>query len=383
MLTDAAIKKIKPPPREQGKHDEYPDKYGLQLHVFHTGRMTWIYAYRFERKQKNLTIGRYPTVKLAEARRKRDEARQQIEQGIDPNQLKKDRKIQAQQAASLGEVITQYIANEAPKHKGARWETIRLNKIMRDFPAICAKPIGTVDQTDMIKFREARSVEVGNSSVAREMQLLGSVFRYAIRELRVIKDSPLKDVNKPKAAPHRERRVSAEEIAAICAAAKYQMGSVPFTHTQQAVWAFLFALETAMRASEIIEMTWDMVYDDYVHLPDTKNGAARNVPLLDTAKQLLQLVQGLDPIRVLTVEADVASTLFRKIRIKAGIMDMTFHDSRHEATTRIAQLLPIQDLSKVTGHKDLKMLMRYYNPTVSEIAERMRQAQQRAKQVEN
>ena len=61
-------------------------------------------------------------------------------------------------------------------------------------------------------------------------------------------------------------------------------------------------------------------------------------------------------------------------------MDMTFHDSRHEATTRIAQLLPIQDLSKVTGHKDLKMLMRYYNPTVSEIAERMRQAQQRAKQ---
>ena len=380
MLTDARIKKIKSPPREQGKHDEYPDAHGLQLQVFHTGRMVWVYPYRFDRKQKTLTIGRYPDVKLAEARRKRDEARQQIEQGIDPNQLKKDRKIQAQQAASLGEVITQYIANEATKHKGERWETIRLNKIMRDFPVICAKPINTVDQTDMIKFREGRSVEVGNSSVAREMQLLGSVFRYAIRELRVIKDSPLKDVNKPRAAPHRERRVSTDEIAAICAAANYEIGSVPANHTQQAVWAFLFAIETAMRASEIIEMTWDMVHDDYVHLPDTKNGAARNVPLLDTAKQLLQLAQGLDPVRVLTVDAATASTLFRKARIKAGIMDMTFHDSRHEATTRIAQLLPIQDLSKVTGHKDLKMLMRYYNPTVSEIAERMRQAQQRAKQ---
>jgi len=340
----------------------------------------WVYLYRFERKQKTLTIGRYSAISLAEARRKRDEARQQIEQGIDPNQLKKDRKIQAQQAASLGEVITQYIANEATKHKGARWETIRLNKIMRDFPVICAKPINTVDQTDMIKFREGRSVDVGNSSVAREMQLLGSVFRYAIRELRVIKDSPLKDVNKPKAAPHRERRVSDAEIAAICAAANYEIGSVPANHTQQTAWAFLFAIETAMRASEIIEMTWDMVYDDYVHLPDTKNDTARNVPLLDTAKQLLQLAQGLDPVRVLTVEADVASTLFRKARIKAGIMDMTFHDSRHEATTRIAQLLPIQDLAKVTGHKTLKTLMGYYNPTVSEIADRMRQAQQRAQQ---
>lgn len=380
MLTDAAIKKIKPPPAGQRKPAKYPDAHSLQLHVFSTGRMTWIYAYRFDGKQKNLTIGRYATVSLAEARRKRDEARQQIEQGIDPSQAKQDRKIQAQQAASLGEVITQYIANEATKHKGARWETIRLNKIMRDFPVICAKPIGTVDQTDMIKFREARSAQVSDSSVAREMQLLGSVFRYAIRELRVIKDSPLKDVTKPKAAPHRERRVSAEEIAVICAAANYQIGSVPSNHTQQTAWAFLFAIETAMRASEIIEMMWDMVYEDYVHLPDTKNGAARNVPLLDTAKQLLQLAQGLDPVRVLTVDADVASSLFRKTRLKAGITDMTFHDSRHEATTRIAQLLPIQDLSKVTGHKDLKMLMRYYNPTVSEIAERMRQAQQRAKQ---
>lgn len=378
MLTDAAIKRLKPPQPEQKKPDKYSDAHGLQLHIFATGRMSWIYAYRHDGKQRALTIGKYPTVTLAEARRKRDEARQQIEQGIDPNQAKQARKVQVQQAASLGDVITQYITNEATKHKGERWETIRLHKIMRDFPAVCTKPIGTVDQTDMIKFREARSAQVGNSSVAREMQLLGSVFRYAIRELRIIKDSPLKDVTKPKAAPHRERRVSAEDIAAICQAADYQTGTTPYTHTAQAAWAFLFAIETAMRASEIFDMTWDMVHEDHVHLSDTKNGTARNVPLLNTAKQLLELVKDLDPVRVLTVDADSASTLFRRTRIKAGILGMTFHDSRHEATTRIAQLLPVQDLSKVTGHKDLKMLMRYYNPTVSEIAERMRQAQQRA-----
>jgi len=56
----------------------------------------------------------------------------------------------------------------------------------------------------------------------------------------------------------------------------------------------------------------------------------------------------------------------------ANIQDLNFHDTRHEACTRLAQLLDVKDLSKVTGHKDIGILINtYYNPTASEIAKKM------------
>ena len=89
MLTDAKIKKLKPPSENESEPTKHSDAHGLPLHIFRNGRMSWTYAYRFDGKQRSLTIGKYPQVSLADARRKRDEARQQIEKGIDPNQAKK------------------------------------------------------------------------------------------------------------------------------------------------------------------------------------------------------------------------------------------------------------------------------------------------------
>lgn len=63
--------------------------------------------------------------------------------------------------------------------------------------------------------------------------------------------------------------------------------------------------------------------------------------------------------------------LFRKARDRTEIADLRWHDLRHEATTRLARKLDAMDLSRVTGHRDLRSLMTYYNPTASEIAERL------------
>lgn len=59
MLTDAKIRKLKPT-KDKKTPDKYSDANGLQLHIFPTGRMTWIYAYRFDGKQRSLTLGSYP-----------------------------------------------------------------------------------------------------------------------------------------------------------------------------------------------------------------------------------------------------------------------------------------------------------------------------------
>lgn len=60
MITDAKIRKLKVPPKSQLHPDKLPLGEGLQLHTFASGRKTFIFAYRFENKQKTLTIGNYP-----------------------------------------------------------------------------------------------------------------------------------------------------------------------------------------------------------------------------------------------------------------------------------------------------------------------------------
>ena len=67
MLTDAQLRRIKANPNKKTP-DKYSDTNGLQLHVFPTGRKTWIYAYRYQNKQRSLTLGSYPDLSLADAR---------------------------------------------------------------------------------------------------------------------------------------------------------------------------------------------------------------------------------------------------------------------------------------------------------------------------
>ncbi|MDC7252931.1 hypothetical protein NMY25_001792 [Wohlfahrtiimonas chitiniclastica] len=57
--------------------------------------------------------------------------------------------------------------------------------------------------------------------------------------------------------------------------------------------------------------------------------------------------------------------------INAKFVDLTFYDARHEACTRLARKLEVLDLARMIGHRDPRSLMIYYNPTASEIAERL------------
>lgn len=63
--------------------------------------------------------------------------------------------------------------------------------------------------------------------------------------------------------------------------------------------------------------------------------------------------------------------LFRRARDRAGIMNLHFHDTRHEAITRLAKKLNVLDLARMVGHKDVKQLMVYYNATAEEIAQQL------------
>ena len=185
--------------------------------------------------------------------------------------------------------------------------------------------------------------------------------------------NPMEGVDKPKNSAPRNRRISDQEIAAIIAGLGYCEESEIKTTKQYMALAFLLALETAMRQGEIMGLQWSLVNfaEKKVLLPDTKNGSAREVPLSKRAIELLRKLQGNHAIRVFPINQASASTLFLRTAKELGIQNLTFHDSRHEATTRLARNKNIDSitLAKITGHQDPRSLMIYYNPTATELAE--------------
>ncbi|MDR2015430.1 MAG: site-specific integrase [Azoarcus sp.] len=134
--------------------------------------------------------------------------------------------------------------------------------------------------------------------------------------------------------------------------------------------AFLFAIETGMRAGEICSLSWGAVRGNVAYLPMTKNGFPRSVPLSVEALRLLGQLPKVDDAAFGLTPCQI-DAIFRKIRVRALISDLHFHDTRHEAITRLARKLDVMDLARMVGTRDLRILMVYYNATPAEIAERL------------
>jgi integrase len=273
---------------------------------------------------------------------------------------------------TLKELCDLYYKKVSKSKKGHEAEYFRIYNFLNNYPKLASKNIADITIKDLINWRNDRTTKVEASTVKREITLMSSIFGYAVKELLWLDNNPFSKVTRPKSAPPRNRRISQDEINEILTVCDYSIGQKPTTQRHMVAWCFLFAIDTAMRRGEILSMTWDNVYTDYIVLPDTKNGTVRHVPLLHSAVELLELVKGLDDKQVIPLLADSLKNVFRRVLETADIKDLNFHDTRHEACTRLAQLLDVKDLGKVTGHKDIGILINtYYNPTASEIAKKM------------
>ena len=108
-----------------------------------------------------------------------------------------------------------------------------------------------------------------------------------------------------------------------------------------------------------------------LHLPHTKNGHERAVPLSSRAVELLSALPRRDDGRVFSMRPDSVTQAFERAAKQAGIKDVRFHDSRHEATSRLADKLQAHELAKVTGHRDMRMVLRYYHPRAEDLAKKL------------
>lgn len=264
---------------------------------------------------------------------------------------------------TCADAFDRYELEVSRKKKGRRWEALRLAAFKRS--ALGKVRIADVDASHVAAWRDARLLSVQGSTVQREMNLLSNVFTVARKEWKWVRSSPTTDVTRPKENQSRFRRISAKEIELVCHSLGWKEAP-PATKQQSIACAFLFAIETAMRAGEICKLTAADVLGRVAHARDTKNGESRDVPLSPRALALWAYVPAGFGITTASLDA-----MFRTARARAGIENLKFHDTRHEAITRLSKKLHVLELARMVGHKDIRKLMIYYNESAEDIAGRL------------
>jgi len=302
----------------------------------------------------------FPTRREAQlwAEREQTQLREDAGGGI-PNRLFRD-------------LMERYAREVSARKRGARRERNMVNVILRD--PLADAPLKKLSPRDIAEWRDRRGQQVSDASVNREMAVLSHACSIARREWGWLRANPVSDVRRPPPAPPRTRRPTDEETERLLLTTGYHPDQPPETRTARVGAAWLFAIETAMRAGEICALTWDHVFARHVHLPITKNGYPRDVPL---SKRALEIIAQLRPVTgdggpVFDLTPAVLDALFRKTKARAMIEDLHFHDSRREALTRLSTIYGVMELARISGHRDLRILQNvYYRPSIDDLADRM------------
>lgn len=185
-LTDTAIRNAKPGEKPAKIFDER----GLFLLVTPTGGKWWRLRYKFDGKEKLLSLGTYPDTSLKDARTRRDDARKLLADGVDPGENRKAVKAARQvRAANSFEVVArEWYAKQAPnwaEHHGDRI----IRRFERDiFPWIGGRPIADVTAPELLAVVQRIESRGALETAHRALGNCGQVFRYAVATGRALRD---------------------------------------------------------------------------------------------------------------------------------------------------------------------------------------------------
>lgn len=289
------------------------------------------------------------------------------------------------QRRTLAQVIEQYrddILGEDSEKRGAAKECGHLKIILED--PVCLVRMSRLTSADIAEFRDRmKQVEYAPATIVRRLNLIQTVIEHARREWRInLPNNPAQMVKRPSGADKKRDRVFKSEASTQSPAPKTEEDVLLErcdADTNPWLGAIVrFAILTAMRQGEIVGLKWsDIDLGKRTAVVRgalgtvTKNGEVREVPLLPAAISLLKTLKSDKDGYVFPIDQNVLKMRYRRAVAGAGIKDLTFHDLRHIATSRLAKIYtnPL-DLKRVTGHKDLKSLDRYYHTTAEELAKR-------------
>lgn len=297
---------------------------------------------------------------------------------------------------TLSEALDRYLAEVSITKRGGDNEHSLARAWRRT--TLSQRPIGSVFASDLNRIRDEWLKSLKPATVVRRLALLSHLYTVARKDWGMtLLANPVQLVRRPVVQNGRTRRLYTRIMLRGVSVAECPRNELEWllrsTRSQELPTIIMLAVETGMRRSEIAGIRRENI--DLVHgtifLSMTKNGDSRHVPLTPLAKHLLRKFVENKPTRglIFCISPEAITRAFIRARLKARrqyedlcrkygrkprdeyFMDLRFHDLRHESTSVLATVFEMHELAKVTGHKDTRMLLRYYHPHGRELAQKL------------
>ncbi|SAI74550.1 shufflon-specific DNA recombinase [Bordetella ansorpii] len=295
---------------------------------------------------------------------------------------------------TLSDALERYQAEISPRKKGAatdasiakRWLATRL----------ATRRLSSITDTEISSIAAEWLQTLAPATVVRRLALLSHLYTVARKTWKHRQlANPVQFVDRPAVNNARERRLYDNIRLRGVPAAECPRSEIEWliraTRSAELPTIMVLAAESGMRRSELVVAARRERIDlthGVVHLDDTKNGERRAVPLTPWALAWLKLYLVGKPSRgrIFSISPSAATRAFARARDRARrqyealcrrygraprpeyFVDLRLHDLRHEATTRLAEVYDMHKLAKVTGHRDTRMLLRYYHPSGRDLA---------------
>lgn len=337
-----------------------------------TGSKLWRLKYRYLGTEKLLSFGKYPQITIAEARKKREKAKEQLENGIDPSTQKKLDVIAANRAArnTFGLVVEEYLANMAERELAAATQSKNRWLLTNVASSLSKRPIDEISSAEILNLLK-RVEKSGRRETARKLRgTLSSVFRLAIVTLRAENDptSAVRGALLPVKATGRAAIVDEAELGALLCTIDDYSGWPTVSA------ALMFQILTCVRPGEVrgakrVEFDLEKV-SWLIPAERMKMRRPHNVPL---SRQALEILDNI------WVYSDDAELVFPSVRTKKKPLsenafnsamrrmgytkdEVTAHGMRVTASTILNSRGFDQDvIEAVLAHQDKNAIRRTYN----------------------
>ena len=278
----------------------------------------------------------------------------QMETEADRTDLPPDRK--QLKSITVADLLQRYVDEVLPKkrHSTQRVEAEMLHRLKRaDFARYS---LAYATPAIFAAYRDQRLKEVKPASLHRELGLVQHAFETARREWDVpLQSNPVQGLKLPPLNNRRERRISDEELRRLFDACKA-------CRNKRIEPLLRLALETGMRRSELVNVRQEHIdlQQRTLHIPKTKNGHARTVPLSGEAIRVFCDLTPAEDGRLFPMTTNAVRLAWEDLRRRAGVEGVRLHDLRHEAVSRFFERgLSVPEVALISGHLDYRMLQRY------------------------
>jgi integrase len=326
---------------------------------------------------------------------------------------------------TFAELLIRYLQEEAPRHKSFEVVGTRMSQPSEASKFIC-KPFAQVVPEDFVDYIDERSQEVASATVDREIDIFSAVCSIAIDTWRIhVEKSPMDGVRRLRYYNERDRRLKSDEEERLARSAYeedrklsinarleqlmseerreadgattvyrrkqvirnarqlyLQEAENTYEHVPLLETFVHFQLMTGARRSETLTLTWSNVdlKAQTAYLPETKNGRARKLALRSDLINMLRQLPRTSEL-VFPIGVDGLRKAWLRICRMAGVTsenELRIHDLRHEAISRVAEAgsstpggFTLIDLQHFSGHRDVRMLLRYAHLCTASLAKRL------------